>query len=83
MFTTGETVFLDFEKCGRTDGRYVQKQLSLPAVTVGRAIGSIIISLFLWADTTTPNNLHGCRYSDDNNLFSMGLSAYYFTYLIK
>ena len=34
-------VFLDFEKCGRTDGQHVQTLRSLPAVTVGRPSGSI------------------------------------------
>ena len=38
---------LDFKKWGRTDGRtngrHVQKQWSLPAVTVGRPSGSINI----------------------------------------
>ena len=32
---------LYFEKWGRTDGQHVQKQWSLPAVTVGRPRGSI------------------------------------------
>ena len=34
-----------FEKWGRTNGRHVQKQWSLPAVTVGRPSGSIAIKL--------------------------------------
>ena len=33
-------VFLDFEKWSRTDGKHVQKQLSLLVVTVGRPSGS-------------------------------------------
>ena len=34
-------VLLDFEKWERTYGRHVQKQLSLPATTVGWPSGSI------------------------------------------
>ena len=43
-------VLLDFQKVG-TDGRHVQKQLSLVAVTVGRPSGSKIrLFIFLMAD---------------------------------
>ena len=34
-------VLLDFEKILRTDGQHVRKQLTPPAVTVGRPSGSI------------------------------------------
>ena len=41
-------VLLDFEKWGRMDGRHVQKQLSLLAVTVSRPSGSSLVSMIVY-----------------------------------
>ena len=46
-----------FVKFIRTDGRHVQKQWSLPAVTVGRPRGSIFSLFFPAAETQDSANL--------------------------
>ena len=48
-----------FENWGRTDGRHVQKQVSLPAVTVGRPRGSTSQATSnIRTDTICENNDH-------------------------